>query len=785
MFGTGNIEERVIGKGIFTMTTMKKLCLFVLSLPFFAVFAGYSFDVRDFGAKGDGKNDDTAAVQKALDASFVDYTRDSVPKSLPEVFIPAGTYRLTGTLVFRNALVLRGEGTAVLQLDAPEKDLLYGAGRFARISGLTFRGGAHQLRFWTDNMDGSCFDIMDCRFENSGKAAVESNSWAIRSQAKGKKKPQTVKLAPWRLKKTGGLYEIEPVDLAGASRYYNSTKLTVEDCFFVNCAEAVDCAADGITIRRTKVIGGENTVSAFSLGTRAFLYDLEILLKRNEKLSQAVVRYKSGGILEMTDSVIRTVDGKGIPLVRNMSRKAGLYLGGSIILQRLRTCSGNSPENALIYADLGFVPGLLIVQDVTETGSGRPAVFRSAVPLDEAALDRSTPPSYLYGKRFTRDESFAFSFENNSGLDETLPPVLAPFVRKLREKLPARIRFPEVPRFDGKVLSAESFGIGKKASPEDARNLKKLFAAARRSPGCTVILPGRDFLIRETLELPPDIHVTAAGCCHLIGKKPETVIFSVADPEKVVFSGLVFSKGRNAVKVTSDADRKGLVVLRKCNGYDLTCAAVEMYSGGKKILREPRMRFYFDGGLWLTPLIYEGNADALIDDLWIENKLFNYRIETPIPASSVVFVNYGKLELVDMLGVPLALRKGPRTGVAPAGTLPGDHRWADNHGVMICRHNRFGGEYGGMATIYHYGKARTRIYGGSSWYNNDYSYRVLGIANDPDPDFAAVGVIVSPYINRNPAPSLVCRATEEKKLIPVPGVVLDDIVPYKTGAPQK
>ncbi|MBO4491952.1 MAG: hypothetical protein J5944_11400, partial [Lentisphaeria bacterium] len=467
----------------------RKIRALVFSALFFSAFAGYAVNVRDFEAKGDGESDDTAAFQKALSAAFVEYTESNLPKSLPEVVVPAGTYRLTGTLVFRNALVLRGEGDAVLQLNSAEKDLLYGAGRFARISGLTFRGGAHQLRFWTDNMDGSCFDIMNCRFENSAKAAVECNCLALRDPAREEKKLE--KLPPWRLQKSGDLYELIPVELQGAAGFFNSTKLTVEDCTFVDCAEAVDCSADGVTIRRIRVIGGENTLCAFRLGTRAFLYDLDILLKRNEKLPQAVVLYKSG-ILEMTDSIVKTVDGRGIPLVRSLAETAGSYLGGSMLLQRIRTCSGNSPENALVYSEFGYVPQILIVQDVTETSGVNAAVFRSAVPLDEAALDRSIPPAYLYKQRFSREESFAFSFESNSGLDETLPGVLAPFVRNLQEKLPARISFPEVPRFGGEVLSAEAFGIGQEESPEDMPNLKKLFEAARRSPGCTVILPGRD-----------------------------------------------------------------------------------------------------------------------------------------------------------------------------------------------------------------------------------------------------------------------------------------------------
>ena len=53
------------------------------------------YDVRtEFGAKGDGLADDTAAVQAALHAACAD---DSERSGI--VYVPAGTYRLTGTLV--------------------------------------------------------------------------------------------------------------------------------------------------------------------------------------------------------------------------------------------------------------------------------------------------------------------------------------------------------------------------------------------------------------------------------------------------------------------------------------------------------------------------------------------------------------------------------------------------------------------------------------------------------------------------------------------------------------
>jgi len=51
-----------------------------------------------FGARGDGVTDDTDAIQAALDASY-------------NVFIPAGTYMISHSLIVRSKTHLRGEST--------------------------------------------------------------------------------------------------------------------------------------------------------------------------------------------------------------------------------------------------------------------------------------------------------------------------------------------------------------------------------------------------------------------------------------------------------------------------------------------------------------------------------------------------------------------------------------------------------------------------------------------------------------------------------------------------
>lgn len=73
-------------------------------IPAYPVFA--SAKAAQFGAKGDGTTDDTAAIQTAIDAC----------PAGKAVHLPAGTYRLTATLSILRPVVLRGDGPARTRL---------------------------------------------------------------------------------------------------------------------------------------------------------------------------------------------------------------------------------------------------------------------------------------------------------------------------------------------------------------------------------------------------------------------------------------------------------------------------------------------------------------------------------------------------------------------------------------------------------------------------------------------------------------------------------------------
>jgi len=62
-----------------------------------------SVSVKDFGAKGDGVTDDTAAIQAAIDAAYTRYNKT--------VFVPNGIYKLTGRLTITQGVMIACEGS--------------------------------------------------------------------------------------------------------------------------------------------------------------------------------------------------------------------------------------------------------------------------------------------------------------------------------------------------------------------------------------------------------------------------------------------------------------------------------------------------------------------------------------------------------------------------------------------------------------------------------------------------------------------------------------------------
>jgi hypothetical protein len=173
------------------------------------------FNVRDFGAKGDGQADDTKAVQAAMDAAGKKAISEQPPGSayyisMPVVFFPAGKYVLSDAIEIKANV--QGEGTAILVQKNKDKDILSTTWAWRwQCSGLTLVGGRHQLDIGNNNIDSGRIVIERCAFYNSSGVAVNVRKGS------------------------------------------NSTQISVRDCVFLSCNQAMVNYCDKASVADTWV----------------------------------------------------------------------------------------------------------------------------------------------------------------------------------------------------------------------------------------------------------------------------------------------------------------------------------------------------------------------------------------------------------------------------------------------------------------------------------------------------------------------------------------------------
>jgi hypothetical protein len=96
-----------------TQKTIQSIATFTLVVLIFTAFATFAtgnsgtFNVLDFGAKGDGTNDDTASIQQAVDACAAN--------GGGQVVLPGGKIFLTGAITLRSRVDFHLARGAVLK----------------------------------------------------------------------------------------------------------------------------------------------------------------------------------------------------------------------------------------------------------------------------------------------------------------------------------------------------------------------------------------------------------------------------------------------------------------------------------------------------------------------------------------------------------------------------------------------------------------------------------------------------------------------------------------------
>lgn len=101
---------------------MKKYLL-ILNIITTGLINSQTVNVGDFGAKGNGVINDTSAFLTAIKYANDNFTAKKISST---IFVPAGTYILSSSLIFSKYISIQGEfvNTTILRMDSPNKELI-------------------------------------------------------------------------------------------------------------------------------------------------------------------------------------------------------------------------------------------------------------------------------------------------------------------------------------------------------------------------------------------------------------------------------------------------------------------------------------------------------------------------------------------------------------------------------------------------------------------------------------------------------------------------------------
>lgn len=689
-------------------------------------------NVRDFGAKGNGVADDTAAIRAALSQAAKENAARRVRVGhrcvenggvgdgpIREVYFPQGTYRVSETLLVRRDAVLRGDRATILMKSA-DRDILYFHGAFrCFVRGLAFEGGATALRFWTQNNDTAHITIRGCRFAGTSAAAVECLSFSFKTNG------QSRALSPYLTQKDCDILHPNPRYAGVRGGWPNSTLLTIEDCAFENCARAADFACDGAVMRRVRAVTAKGAPGGvFLVGNRLHAYDLDVTVCRAAGVRQSVFETKRGpALIDVESSTFRTDDRSGVCTVRSSTVPG--YAASAISLNGVAVESGASDDDAPVVIEPKTCPNRLRIAGLDERGA------------------RHVNPIHYVGGRNEADLADVRYFKGR--------PTAVSFQTQLIDRPVKRPARPIAPvRKAGPTLYATDFGLDDDVTTDDTAAVRSLFAAARGTRNATLVFPATWVDLSETLDVPDGVTIVACGICGFRMKDEAKDILRVDGFGDVRFENVHFKGGRHQVALTSAkrgflarlVGRKPFASFTDCFFSDAADYAVLAVSGIGDDDRRTDFDLVMDGGIAFTCKIYKGNGTVWDDRRWSEILPEGVGKRT----SAVAYDNHGLLVLRDMLGVPMFF-----AGTVSMDKVPifekaekGDIRWVDNSGEFISLFTRYGGEWGGATPVYSYGSAKVYMEGGFAWFETQLAHRYPVLADSPDARLELTHVTFSP-----------------------------------------
>lgn len=160
------------------------LCICIPLVSFVSLYApvakagtAFVINVKDFDATGDGKTDDTAAIQKAAEAASrgtIGFNPGAVyTGASPLLYFPPGHYRISDEIHLGAYANVGSDSKAIIEQTDKSKRIFVFAGAYQiEVRGLRFIGGKNQIYYSNKNLDISTIHIDNCEFTFSSDYAI-------------------------------------------------------------------------------------------------------------------------------------------------------------------------------------------------------------------------------------------------------------------------------------------------------------------------------------------------------------------------------------------------------------------------------------------------------------------------------------------------------------------------------------------------------------------------------------------------------------------------------------
>lgn len=688
---------------------LKKLISILLfsGLFYLSAFPSGSYNVRDFGAIGDGNNDDTRAIQLALNK--IEKERNEQKKIIGsmtapscgvwsgahgELYFPAGIYRITSTLVGGEGIKISGSPSAIIDSSGVDGPALYFQKAFRiTIENMEFQGGLQHILFWTANLDSAGLLVRNCTFRDSTGYALSCVSYTNMDSTKPIDWDKVRPMGPYEVSWENEMPILKPTK--PPRTWANSTRLVVRDSRFIDCAGMykghgdaqffANCEFNSSKAQKMSIIDANASLMLRNMKAKA-------IPNGNPWISYG------GNIMARNLNFIAT-DANGAPLLdykKSYPKPKAYNEYNNVLLEDCSISVAGSEIPALVLIR-DCPPALLTLRRCREAGGKQ----IEAVNYLKAVEPEKTLFSPAWEQLPKLEDALGIVFEDNhQSIKTALPTNLEAF---RRSALPLNIEMEEftMPDLEGRTVII--------ANTLEELKAALLNAASAEKP--LIKVAGKTFALDEPLELPENIVIMASG--HAMFELKEGVSAFKATSEKldIVISGIIVSGGL----YTGEFKGSGKVLLDNCHLYDNQGITVTSPDPAKPLLLQ-----ISNSTLFTIRGVANQGGKVWISDTWASNR--------PVLDNGGFFRNKGELRLRNIVGVPIVFRDQPNLNWKYGNNI----HWVENHGDFFSQDVRYGGEFGGIPAVRNLTGGNVTIEGHYAYFFSQYSPKYLILNENPD-----------------------------------------------------